>query len=50
MKSEEEIRQYIRGTEINRELAFIKDEMDIVKDYDRQINLLEWVIGDNDEK
>ena len=50
MRSEEELQQYIRGTEINRELAFIKDEMEIVKDYDRQINLLKWVIGDNDEK
>lgn len=46
MRSKEELRQYIRGLEINRKLAFIKYEMDMVKEYDRQINIIKWVIGD----
>jgi len=44
MRSEEEIRQYIKGIEINRGLALINDEMDIVKEYDTQINILKWII------
>lgn len=46
MKSEEEIRQYIRGLKINRRLAFAQDKMDMVKEYDTQINILKWVMGD----
>lgn len=46
MKTEEEITQYIRGLEINRKLAFIRDEMDMVKEYDTQINILKWIIGE----
>ncbi|KKN72840.1 hypothetical protein LCGC14_0406950 [marine sediment metagenome] len=44
MRSEEEIRQYIKGIEINRGLAFINDEMDMVKEYDTQINILKWIL------
>ena len=49
MKSKEEIRQYIKGIEINRGLAFINDEMDMVREYDTQIKILRWVIK-GDEK
>ena len=44
MKSEEEIRQYIKGIEINRGLAFINDEMDMVGEYDTQVKILKWII------
>ena len=46
MKSKEELEQYIKGIEINRKLAFIKNEMDMVREYDTQINIIKWVIGD----
>ena len=48
MKSKEEIRQYIKGIEINRGLAFINDEIDMVREYDTQINILKWVIDTSD--
>ncbi len=46
MKTKKEIEAYIKGIEINRGLAFINDEMDMVGEYDAQIKILRWVIGD----
>jgi len=46
MKSEEEIRQYIRGLRINRRLCVTQDKMRMAREYKNQINLLRWVKGD----
>jgi len=43
MRSEEEIRQYIRGLKINRRLAVTQGKKGLAKRYKDQINLLRWV-------
>lgn len=48
MKSEEEIRQYIRGLRINRRLAVTQGKKGLVKRYKDQINLCRWFIEEKD--
>lgn len=43
MRSEEEIRQYIRGLRINRRLCVTQGKKALAKRYKDQINLLRWV-------
>ena len=46
MKTEEEIRQYIRGLKIKRRLCITQDKMRMAREYKNQINLLRWVKED----
>ena len=47
MRSEKEIRAYMRELKINRRLAFLRDEMYIVRGCDKQTNLLKWVLEED---
>lgn len=46
MRSEEEIRQYIRGIRINRRIAKEESKERMAREYKHQINILRWVLED----